>query len=75
MKKLQDSPITTIAGAGLGAGTIVLSLLPTEVRDGCMAAVMDSNNPLVVSILLLAALLLTVIGPSLASRNKETKSK
>ncbi len=70
MKEYQENLIknraVTAAGGILGFGGVILALLPAEVRDTCMKAVMDSNNPLVTSILVIAGLILTTIGPSLA---------
>lgn len=73
---LKDNKGTTIIGGGLSVGSIILSLLPAEVRDGCMTAVMNSENPLFSSILLVAGIILLVIGPSIMKRNgKEDEKK
>lgn len=72
---LKDTPRTTAAGGILGFGGIVLSLLPSEVRDACLSAVNESGNPVIVSALVSAGLVLTIIGPSLAARKKSDQSE
>lgn len=73
--KLLEKKATTIVGSVFGFGGIVLSLLPEGVRDTCVAAISDSENPLTVAILVVAGLILTVIGPSLAPNKKADQSQ
>jgi hypothetical protein len=65
---------TTAVGGTLGFGGIVLSLLPADVRDPCVNAVASSGSPLTTSILIVAVLLLTVVGPSLG-KNKSSEDQ
>jgi hypothetical protein len=69
-----QSRATTVAGGTLGFGGIVLSLIPSEVRDPCVTAVATSGSPLTTSILIIAGLLLTVVGPSVA-KNKNAQDQ
>lgn len=65
---LQDSKTTTAAGAITTIAGIALALLPTEVRAGCVNAVMSTNQPILVGGLLAIGLGLTLIGPSLTKK-------
>lgn len=67
---LRESRITTGLGAVLGYGGILMSILPSNVRDACVSAVSSSENPLFISIMVVAGLTFTVVGPSIASRKK-----
>jgi len=71
MKKITlQSKATTVVGSVFGFGGVILSLLPEGVRDTCVAAISDSDNPLTIAIMVVAGLILTVIGPSLAPSKK-----
>ena len=73
--KASESKGTTVTGASLGIGGVVLALLPPTIQDACMDAITSHDNPLVIGAMVISGILLTIIGPSLASRNKETKSE
>jgi hypothetical protein len=73
-KKLSESRATTLLGGSLGIGTLVLALLPAEVRAGCVEAIQNSNNPVFIAIMALGAIVLTVIGPSITAKNAKTSN-
>ena len=68
IQALRESRATTAAG-GVFSGTAIISfLLPHDVKNGCLTAVQNSDNPLFVAALLTAGLAFTIIGPSLAKK-------
>jgi hypothetical protein len=67
---ISGNPKTTLTGASLGIGGVILALLPPAIQDACMDAITSHDNPLVIGGLVITGILLTVIGPSLA-KNKE----
>lgn len=71
--KLSENPKTTITGGLLGAGGMIIALLPPAIRDACMDAILSHDNPLVIGSMVIAGIVLTVIGPSLAKNKKTDK--
>lgn len=75
MKKVSEDPKTTLIGSVLGFGGVVLSLLPAGVRDACFSAVNESGNPVIVSVLVSAGLILSFVGPSLAKKTQKAQGE
>jgi len=67
--KLSQSRTTTFVGSLSGVGAIALVLLPQDIRDGCVSAISNSNNPLVLGGLVAVAIVGGYMGPSLTDKN------
>lgn len=70
VKSLSESKLTTAAGGITLFAGILLPLIPSEVRANCVDAVTQTENPLMMGSLVVAGIVLTSIGPSLAKRSK-----
>lgn len=64
------SKLTTLGGSTLSILAGLMILLPEDVRTGCLEAIQQSENPLIVGILAVLGIILTAIGPSLAQKAK-----
>lgn len=75
LQAISQSRTTTLTGSVATLSAIVISLIPRDVWDACSEAVQTSGSPLFTSVLLVAGISLTVIGPSLAPRSQERSSE
>jgi len=75
LQQLQQSRATTLTGSLAAISGIIIALIPRNVWDACSTAVQETGSPLFTSVLLIAGISLTVIGPSLASRPQERRGE
>lgn len=66
--KMSGDKRTTIAGMSAVILSVVTTMLPENIRQQCMDAVTQTDNPAVTASLLVGGVILTVWGPSLASK-------
>jgi hypothetical protein len=70
ISSLSKSRTTTIVGGLAGFGGLVLALIPSNIRENCIGAINESENPVILAGLVTIGLILTIIGPSF---NKSAK--
>ena len=63
---MSEKKGTTLSGLGTLILSGVLTLLPDEVRAGCIDSITASDNPALIGGLMIVGVALTLIGPSLA---------
>ena len=69
MQKIQEaaqSRKTTLAGILSTTSGLVIAFIPHEVWSACSASIADSNSPALIGGLVVAGLVLTTVGPSIA---------
>ena len=68
LTKLQESKVTTATGGLTAIGGVLLALIPSDVRAGCIDTIQSSDNPLMIGGLVCGGILLTLVGPSLSKK-------